>query len=357
MTRPVSNQPQDVPADEAVCVNTPFGQLAFARQILRGYGLALHEVSQRLNAAFCEACQLVFGGRGSVIVSGMGKAGLIGQKVAATLASTGAPSHFLHPAEAMHGDLGRIGRDDVVLMFSQSGETAEVVRLLPSLAKMATPLIAVTCRPESTLGRAADVTLDLGPLKEACGLGLAPSTSTVAMLAVGDALALVVSRMKQFEPADFARFHPGGSLGFKLSQAHDHMRPLHECRVASASQTVREVLVLQGRPGRRTGAIMLLDGAGKLAGIFTDSDLARLFETRRDGALDGPIGKVMTARPTTVTPETMMTDVVAILADKKISELPVVEGDGRPAGLLDITDIVAMLPEEPRAITPLARPA
>ena len=284
--------------------------------------------------------------RGSVIVSGIGKAGLIGQKVMATLASTGTRSHFLHPAEAMHGDLGRIHADDVALVLSQSGETEEIVRLLPSLVEFGVPIVAVTCRAESTLARAAAATIDLGPLEEACGLGLAPSTSTTAMLAVGDALALVVSRMRDFRREDFARFHPAGSLGRKLSKVEHYWRPLAQCRVASEGRTVREVFATVSVPGRRTGAIMLVDVGGRLSGIFTDSDLARLFENRRDHELDGPIRDVMTPRPTTIRAGSMMADAVALLAQRKISELPVVDAVGRPVGLIDVTDVVGLLPAE-----------
>ena len=181
-----------------------------------------------------------------------------------------------------------------------SGETAEVTRLIPSLAEAAVPLVAITGNPQSALGRAAHVVLDLGPLKEACSLGLAPSTSTTAMLALGDALALVASRCRQFSREDFARYHPGGSLGRKLSKVEDVMRPLAECRVCAETWTVREVLVRVSRPGRRTGAIMLLDAHGVLSGIFTDSDLARMLEQNQDRSLDLPIGQVMTRHPTTV---------------------------------------------------------
>jgi arabinose-5-phosphate isomerase len=275
----------------------------------------------------------------------MGKAGMIAQKIAATLASTGTRSHFLHPAEAVHGDLGRIRADDVLLVFSQSGETEEVVRLLPSLAEFGVRLIATTARRTSTLGRAAHAVVELGPLQEACGLGLAPSTSTTAMLALGDALALVTSRMRAFGREDFARFHPAGSLGRQLSKVDEFMRPLADCRVASQSDAVRRVFVDHSRAGRRTGAIMLVDRAGKLAGLFTDSDLARLFESKRDAALDRPIREVMTLRPSTAPAGSMMLDAVAIMAERKISELPVVDRRGRPQGMLDVTDVVALFPE------------
>ena len=319
---------------------SPFEQLRFARQVILTESRALAQVANRLGGEFCRAVQLVFQCQGSVIVCGMGKAGLVGQKIMATLASTGTPSHCLHPAEAVHGDLGRIHRNDVLLILSQSGETEEIVCLLPSLIELGVPIAAITGRATSTLCRAAAVAIELGPLEEACALGLAPSTSTTAMLAVGDALALVVSQMRRFGREDFARFHPGGNLGYKLSKVEHHMRPLEQCRVAGETETVRHVLIGAAMPGRRTGATMLVDGQGKLAGIFTDSDLARLFEHRRDHELDCPISQVMTKNPLRVEVGSMMVDAVAIMAGRKISELPVVDLDGKPIGLVDITDVV-----------------
>jgi arabinose-5-phosphate isomerase len=276
----------------------------------------------------------------------MGKAGIVAQKTAATLASTGTRSHFIHPAEAFHGDLGRIHCDDVVLAFSQSGETEEVIRLLPSLAQFDVRLIAVVSKPSCTLGEAADVVVELGPLGEADPLGLAPSTSTTAMLAIGDALALVASRMRNFGPQDFARFHPGGALGLKLSKVEDHMRPLADCRVASEEKTIREVFVACTRPGRRTGAIMLVDAAGKLSGLFTDSDLARQLESTDVSVLDRPIQDVMTRRPLTAVEGSRLSEAGDLLAQRKISELPVVDQQGRPVGLLDLTDLWGLFPHD-----------
>lgn len=325
---------------------SPFEQLRFARQVILTESRALAQVANRLDGEFCHAVQLVFHCQGSVIVCGIGKAGLIGQKIMATLASTGTPSHALHPAEAIHGDLGRVQRNDVILMLSQSGETEEIARLLPSLVELGVPIIAITAASTSTLGRAATVTVELGSLEEACVLGLAPSTSTTAMLAVGDALALVVSQMRRFRREDFARFHPGGSLGYKLSKVDQHMRPLDQCRVAAEAETVRQVLISARMPGRRTGATMLIDADGKLSGVFTDSDLARLFEQRRDDELDCAIGQVMTKNPLRIVQGSMMVDAVALMVGRKISELPVVDADGRPVGLIDVTDVVALLPKE-----------
>ena len=324
---------------------SPFEQLSLARQIIEQEGRTLLDVAQRLDSEFCRAVDYLYRCRGSVIVCGMGKAGLVGQKIMATLASTGTRSHYLHPAEAVHGDLGRVHHDDVMLILSQSGQTEEVVRILPSLGELGVTILAVTARADSTLGQAAAVVLELGPLDEACSLGLAPSTSTTAMLAMGDALALVTSRMRNFAREDFARSHPAGSLGRKLSKVDHHLRALARCRVASEEKTVRRIFVDLSVPGRRTGAIMLVDGEGKLSGIFTDSDLARLFEHRREQALDRPIREVMTARPVTVRMGTKMIDAVAAMAQRKISELPVVDAEGRPVGLIDVTDVVGMFPE------------
>jgi arabinose-5-phosphate isomerase len=325
---------------------SPFEQLRFARQVILTESRALLQVANRLDGEFCRAVELVFQCGGSVIVCGIGKAGLVGQKIMATLASTGTPSHCLHPAEALHGDLGRVHRNDLVLILSQSGETEEIVRLLPSLVELGVPIAAITGRATSTLGQTATVTIELGPLAEAGELALAPSSSTTVMLAVGDALALVVSQMRRFDRDDFARFHPGGSLGYKLSKVEHHMRPLEQCRVAGETQTVRQVLIGASMPGRRTGATMLVDAEGRLSGIFTDSDLARLFEHRRDSELDRPIRQVMTSAPLRVQVGSLMIDAVTIVAERKISELPVVDSDGKPVGLIDITDVVALLPKE-----------
>ncbi|NLS91236.1 MAG: KpsF/GutQ family sugar-phosphate isomerase [Planctomycetaceae bacterium] len=335
-----------------------FEQLRFGREILLNESEAIRSIAGRLGRSFCRAADLLFGCRGSLIVSGMGKAGLIGRKLMATFASTGTPSHFLHPAEAVHGDLGRLRQDDVVLILSQSGETEEILRLLPSLVEMGVPIIAMTAREESTLGRTAAVVLELGALEEAGNLRLAPSTSTTTMLALGDALALVVSRMRGFAREDFARFHPAGALGRKLSRVGQYCRPLQMCRVADDSLSVREVFVQRSMPGRRTGAIMLVDGEGRLTGLFTDSDLARLFEHRREETLDQPIRGVMTRNPITIQDGAMMTDAVVLMAGRKISELPVVDADGRPTGLIDVTDVVGLFPqlEEPVVAEPAEAP-
>lgn len=333
----------------------PSAQLRAAREVLRIEAVALWKVSTYLDSAFTDAIELIRGSQGSVIVTGMGKAGLVGQKIAATLASTGTRSHYVHPAEAFHGDLGRIAAGDVVLMLTQSGETSEVVQLLPSLRDMQIPIVAITASSSSTVGRASACVMELGEIEEACSLGLAPSTSTTAMIALGDALALVLSKMQGFRAEDFARYHPGGSLGFKLSKVEDHMRPLEECRVADETKTVREVIVANSRPGRRTGAVMLVDGDGALSGIFTDSDLARLVEQRHEAALDRPVSEVMTTGCAQVMLGARTAAAIEILAERKISELPVVDAAGCPVGMMDVTDVVGTPKEAEETPTPEMR--
>jgi len=319
--------------------------ITIGQQILRAEGEAVSRAAETLDGSFARAVRLLLDCTGSVVVTGIGKAGLVARKISATLASTGTPSHFLHPAEAMHGDLGALRRDDVVLAMSQSGETEEIVRLLPHVAARGIRIVALTGRPASTLGRAADVVVPTGAVREACTLGLAPSTSTSLMLALGDALALVTCRLREFTPEDFAARHPGGSLGRQLMLVDEAMRSLHECRIATPHETVRTVFA-RPLPARRTGAVMIVDAAGQLAGLFTDSDLARIFERRDDAALDGPISRVMTPRPTTVPLGTRLRDAVAMLEARRLSELPVIDREGRPHGLLDIVDLVGLVSPE-----------
>lgn len=329
---------------EKIVPFSQFDQLREARDIIRLEAEALVEVSKRLDAGFCSAVELILACRGAVIVTGMGKAGLIGQKLVATFSSTGTRSHFLHPAEAVHGDLGCIHSDDVILALSNSGETEEITRILPFISAIKVPLIAITATEHSTLATSASAVITLGRLREAGSLSLAPSTTTTAMLAVGDALALVVSRLKGLTPQRFATLHPAGSLGRKLKCVVDTMRPAEHVRMAVSTATVREAFQSQSQPGRRSGAVMLVDEDGRLDGIFTDSDLARLLEDRRDDALDQPIYEVMTRTPLTIPCTASLADVVDLLSVRKISELPVVDEDGRPVGLIDITDVIGWMP-------------
>jgi arabinose-5-phosphate isomerase len=332
--------------DASLSLETEVEGVAFAREVLRIEAEALGRVRERLGPAIAQAADLIYRCAGSVIVTGMGKAGLVGQKLAATLASTGTRAFPLHPGEAIHGDLGRIRADDVVIALSQSGETEEVLRLVPALRRLSAHLIAITERATSSLGRAADLCIALGPIEEACPLGLAPSASTTALMAVGDALALLVSRMRDFSPEDFALYHPGGSLGRKLTRVEDVMRTGRQLRRAHVEETVREIFVRLAGPRRRSGAILIEDADTHLLGIFTDSDLARLFEKRREAELDRQIGEIMTIDPKRVRVGALLSDAVELLKTYKISELPVVDRGNRLVGLVDVTDLIGLVPAE-----------
>lgn len=317
-----------------------FERLKKGRQILQQQAAAVASLANKVPADFDLAIELLLNCRGSVIVTGMGKAGWIGQKVSASFASTGTRSHFLHPAEAIHGDFGRVGPDDLVMALSNSGETSEIVTLIPTIHSMHVPLIAITATRESTLGRQADLVLDFGKVDESGHLGLAPSTSTTIMLVLGDALALTLSSERAFLPTDFARFHPGGSLGRRLAKVEEVMRPLNQCRIAVEHETVRAIYIRSQSESRRSGAVMVVSPDGILKGLFTDSDLARLLERQQDSQFDQAIGDVMTREPLTVKRGLRTEVAIETLACRNISELPVVGEKGEPIGLIDITDVV-----------------
>ncbi len=319
-------------------------RLDYARQVLRTEAAALDAVADRLDETFLQAVDLIYRCPGRVVITGTGKSADVGQKMAGTLNSMGTRAYVLDATRAVHGDLGMVHPNDVALVLSHSGESEEIVRLLGPMRQLAFAIIALTGNGRSTLAQRADVALVYGPLEEACPLGLAPSTSTTVMIALGDALAFVLGRLREFTPEDFARFHPAGSLGRKLVRVEALMRRGDELRLAPATATVREVFAQARRRGRRTGAVMLTDADGRLCGFFTDSDLARLFEQRRDAALDRPIREVMTPQPLTVPQGTRVADAVEVLRRARISELPVIDTQGRPVGLLDITDVIGLMP-------------
>ncbi len=322
-----------------------FEVLQQAKEVIGREADSLVQLSQNVPTQFFEAVQTVLNCEGAVIVTGVGKAGWIGQKISASLASLGTVSHFLNPSEAFHGDLGRVGKHDIVLALSNSGETGELLQILPRLQNFGTPIVCLTARSSSTLARYSDIVLDYGGMPEACFLGLAPSSTTTTMLALGDALALVVSRARDFQPQDFAKFHPGGSLGKKLSLVDEVMRPLSECRLAVENESVREIYVRHGGKQRRVGVILVLDDTGQLSGLFTDSDLARLLERQQDNFFDGPISDVMTSNPITIRSGTKTLVALETLSCRNLSELPVVDHTTRPVGLVDITDVVSLMPK------------
>jgi arabinose-5-phosphate isomerase len=320
----------------------PFNQLEYARRVLRAEAASLDVVAGRLDDGFSAVADALYQCRGRVAVVGVGKSADVGQKTAGTFNSTGTRAYTLDATRAVHGDLGTVHPDDVALLLSHSGESEELLRLLGPLKRLAGALLAITSSAESTLARTADAAIVYGPITEACPLALAPSTSTTVMLALGDALAFALLEQRQFTAAEFARFHPGGALGRKLALVSDWMRSGDELRIASESDTVREVFAKVRHTGRRTGAIMLVDAEGRLAGLFTDSDLARLFENRQDGALDSSIAHVMTRTPVVIAPEARVGVALDVLKARKFSELPVVDGEGRPVGMLDITDLIGL---------------
>lgn len=315
-----------------------------AQSILKHGMDALQRVSEAMDEEFSLAVDRIVKMRGALVVSGIGKAGLIGRKLSATFASTGTRSHFLHPAEALHGDLGCVGATDVMLILSNSGTTKEVTDILPFLSRRVASIIAITSGANSPLARASDVCLTLPPLREACQHNLAPTTSTLAMLALGDALAMVVSESKGFKMDDFAELHPGGALGRKLTFVDDVMRPLTDCRIGTCTQTIRQTLVEVSKPGRRSGAVMVVDELGRLCGIFTDSDLARMLEQRRDAELDASVSTRMTTSFSAVQCGARLSDAIQIMTQRKISELPVIDAQEKPVGMIDITDLLGLSP-------------
>ena len=320
---------------------TPLQRLRLLRQVVRDEAAALDRLASQIGMDAVEAAQRIADCRGAVLVTGVGKAGLVGQKLVATLASTGNRAHFMHPSEAIHGDLGRLGPDDLVLAISNSGRSEEVVKIAPQLRRHSSGLVAMTATADNPLATIADIAVVIGRHPEADPLGLAPTTSSTAMMACGDAIAMLASRLAGFTSGDFARLHPGGSLGHQLSPVNRLMRPLDQCRIASAHDSVRQAMIAGAGSPRRTGAVMLLDDDRRLVGLFTDSDLARLLQQRRDEALDRGVAEVLTTQFQRVSAGTLLIDAIEVLKGCRISELPVVDPADRPLGLLDITDVIA----------------
>lgn len=313
-----------------------------ARRILDHEAQALASVRDRIDATFCEVVDLILGLSGRVVVTGMGKAGLIAQKVSATLASTGTPSIYLHPADAVHGDLGRIMSGDVLMAFSKSGETEEILRLVPCTRAFDVSVVAITESRTSTLGSLCDHVLELGPIDEAGPHGLAPSASTLAMLALGDALALVVQEGRDFGPEEFARFHPGGSLGRRLMRVEEVMRTGEHLPLARVGMAIRETLVAMTETAGRPGAAIIVDDEGCLVGYFTDGDLRRHLEQGTENLLELPIEAAMTKTPTTLGPDRLASEALALLRRLAVDNMPIVDDAGRAVGLLDLQDLLAL---------------
>jgi arabinose-5-phosphate isomerase len=317
-----------------------------ARVLLGAEAEALGLLRDAIDADFVRAVRLLAACEGRVVTTGAGKAGIIARKIAGTLASTGTPSDYLHPGDALHGDLGRVTRRDVVLALSNSGTTEELLRLVGPLKDLGVPLLVLTADARSPLGRHADVVLDYGRVTEACPLGLAPTTSTTVMLALGDAVAMAVLSERNFTPEEFARFHPAGNLGRSLMRVEEVMRKGEALPLLAAGSTLAQAIDrMTGTPGR-PGAVLVVKPDGSFCGLYTDGDLRRgLLHARTLGnfeLLSRPIDELMTAAPTTVRPGALVGEALRLLRDRQIDQLPVVDERRRAVGLLDIQDLLAI---------------
>ncbi|MEJ2703668.1 MAG: KpsF/GutQ family sugar-phosphate isomerase [Sedimentisphaerales bacterium] len=315
----------------------------YARRVIRAEAEAIASVTPIVDDAFVRTCRMIHDCNGSCIVSGIGKAGIIARKVSATLASTGTPSHFLHPAEAVHGDLGRLRKEDVVIVLSYGGETDEVTRLINLVKQLQIPLIALTGENDSTLCKYSDVVLCMGRMSEACPLGIAPSVSTTCMLAVGDALAFTVMKARRFSVEDYVRFHPGGSLGAKLMTVEQSMlfKQGEELPLVETGDTIEQLFAKTGEV-KRHGAVMVVATDGTLAGIITDADLRRLMSKHGPEAFGFRAGDVMTADCKRIRADALAAEATALFHKYRIDDLPVVDADNKPVGLIDVQDIVTI---------------
>ena len=309
-----------------------------ARRVLQLEADGIVNLIDRLDGRFEEMVTVILAATGRVIVSGIGKSGIIARKISATLNSTGTRSLFLHPVEAMHGDLGMVGPDDVVLAMSYSGETHELNLMIPSIRSLGCKVIAMTGDPDSTLAQHSDIVIDVGIDKEACPLGLAPTTSTTALLAMGDALAVVLINKKQFKSDDFKRFHPGGALGHRLaSQVKDIMMTGAAVPVATVGTAMQAAVAEMDHHG--LGALIIIDEDQQLAGIFTDGDLRRMI-ARKEPVFEQSLAAVMTPAPRHAFPHTPAYDALNIMEQHEITVLPIIDSDQRVQGILHLHDIL-----------------
>jgi arabinose-5-phosphate isomerase len=311
--------------------------LAMADRVLRLEAESITALRQRLDDRFVKAVELVRGCRGRVIVTGMGKSGLVGRKIAATLASTGTPAYFLHPAEGVHGDIGMMARGDVVLALSNSGETDEVLAVLPAIKRLAVPLVLLTGSPRSTLARQADVVLDVGVSEEACPMNLAPTSSTTASLAMGDALAMALLDVRGLRAEDYAALHPRGALGWQsLFRVRDLMHVGDAVPVVTEAATMKEAI--EEMSAKRLGMTTVVDGDGRLVGVITDGDLRR-HQLAHGSLLDRRAGDCMTADPKCIDADDLATRALALM-EGVMTSLVIVDESRRPAGVIHIHDIL-----------------
>jgi arabinose-5-phosphate isomerase len=310
--------------------------LDLARTVLRTEAAAILRLVDTLGADFERAIDLLFDCRGRVLVTGMGKSGIICRKIASTLSSTGTPAFFLHPADATHGDLGALRDEDVVIAMSRSGETEEVIRLLESIRRIGARLIAITGEPRSTLGKAADVTLDCGVGEEACPFNLAPTASTTAALALGDALAMTLLVRKGFREEDFASLHPGGRLGRRLMRVEQAMHAGGAAPIVAVSTRMPDVF--HEMSSKRLGMTCVIGEDGRLAGVFTDGDLRRLL-TRTSEVLTSTAGEVMTRNPLTIDRRLLAVEALKIMEARKVTSVVVVDDNQRVEGVVHLHDL------------------
>jgi arabinose-5-phosphate isomerase len=308
-----------------------------AKRVLRIEAEALSDLLRRLDASFEHAVDLLLGCKGRVVVIGMGKSGLIGRKIAATFSSTGTPSVFLHPAEAVHGDLGMLMREDVVLAVSYGGETEEIAALLETIKRLGLPMISLTGHPRSTIGAASDVTLDVSVKEEACSLNLAPTASTTAAMAMGDALAVALLERRGFSHGDFAALHPGGRLGKKLLRVENLMHSGDALPRVSAGAKMPDVIYEISKKG--LGMTTVVDGDGRLAGILTDGDLRRLMQQRGAATMDLVVGECMNRTPQTLAPSELAGSALRMMEERKITSLVVTDAERKPLGVVHLHDL------------------
>lgn len=311
--------------------------IEFAREILRLEGEAVLRLQERVDRSFVEAVEAILACGGQLIVSGMGKSGFIAQKISATFASTGTPSIYLHPAEAAHGDLGRIGERDLVLLISNSGQTREILSLIDPIKTIGAKMIAITGDGSSELARHADIVLDLGQMEEADPLGLAPTTTTTATLALGDALCLAVLRHRDFTWEQFALYHPAGSLGRRLLRVEQLMRTGGDCAMVSQNSSILETILAISQA--RSGLAVCLDEEGRLVGVFTDGDLRRYLGGHQADIRRDILKNYMTRDPKTIRKGRLVSEALHIFKEYPIGELPVVDERGCPLGVLHVRDI------------------
>lgn len=325
-------------ASSAASVKKSGGSLDEGKRVLAIEARAVQALIDRLDDTFAKAVDLLYGCRGKVVVSGMGKSGLVGQKIAATMASTGTPAFFLHPAEGIHGDLGMLGRGDAVIAISNSGETQEILQLLPAVERMGIPVVAMTGRASSTLAKNSDVTLDISVSEEACPMGLAPTASTTATMAMGDALAVALLQKRGFKEEDFAQFHPGGTLGRRLLvRVRDLMHAGAD--LPQVEESVAGTTAMLEMTAKKLGMTTVVDRAGALAGVITDGDLRRFIQRGGD-FLKATAAELASRNPKSIAPDDLAAKAVEMMERYSITTLVVIEGDRKIVGVIHLHDLL-----------------